>query len=79
MNPLIPTPLDGVLMVVSLVALFLALAAFISLIRSASPSGWPLLAWTLVVLLIPFIGPAAWFKVQHRKQSFKLKHHSDSA
>jgi hypothetical protein len=79
MNPLIPTPLDGVLMVVSLVALVLALAAFISLICSASPSGWRLLAWTLVVLLIPFIGPAAWFKVQHRKKSFELKHHSDSA
>lgn len=79
MNPLIPTALDGTLMIVSLVALFLTLAAFISLIRSASPSGWWLLAWTLVVLLIPFIGPAAWFTVQHRKQSFELKHHSDSA
>nr|WP_232832743.1 PLDc N-terminal domain-containing protein [Curtobacterium sp. YC1] len=56
-------------MAVSLVALLLALAAFISLIRSASPSGWRLLGWALVVLFVPIIGPAAWFLGRHRERS----------
>lgn len=77
MNPLVPTALDGTLEIVSLVALLLAIAAFISLIRTTSPSGRPLFAWALVVLLVPFIGPAAWFTAQHRQRSFGLKRRSD--
>jgi hypothetical protein len=69
MNPLVPTALDGVLMTVSLVALFLALAAFISLMRSGSTSGRRLIAWTLVVLFIPIIGPATWFVARRRERS----------
>lgn len=61
MNPLVPTALDGVLMTVSVVALITALTAVISLLRSASRTGLPLLAWVLVVLLVPFVGPGAWF------------------
>lgn len=69
MNPLVPTALDGVLMTVSLVALFLALAAFISLMRCGSTSGRRLIAWTLVVLFIPIVGPATWFLVRRRERS----------
>ena len=69
MNPLVPTALDGVLMAVSLFALFLALAAFISLIRSRSTFGRRLLGWTLVVLFVPIIGPATWFVARHRERS----------
>ena len=69
MNPLVPTALDGVLMAVSLVALFLALAAFISLMRSGSTSGRHLIAWTLVVLFVPIIGPAMWFIARRRERS----------
>jgi len=79
MNPLIPTALDGALMIMSLVGLFLALAAFISLIRSTSPSGLRFLAWALVVFLVPFVGPAAWFTVQRRRRSYELKRGGDGA
>ncbi|PYY61305.1 hypothetical protein DEJ17_04030 [Curtobacterium sp. MCSS17_011] len=71
MNPLVPTALDGVLMAVSLLALFLALAAFISLIRARSTSGRRLLGWTLVVLFAPIIGPATWFVARHRERSIE--------
>ena len=69
MNPLVPTALDGALTVVSLVALMLALAAFMSLIRSPSPSGWRLLTWAVVVLIVPFVGPAMWFVARQRDRS----------
>lgn len=69
MNPLVPTALDGVLMTVSLIALFLALAAFISLMRSGSTSGRRLIVWTLVVLFVPIIGPATWLIARCRERS----------
>ncbi|WP_186377183.1 PLD nuclease N-terminal domain-containing protein [Curtobacterium pusillum] len=56
-------------MTVSVVALLLALAAFLSLIRSGSTSGRRLLAWTVVVLFVPIIGPATWFVARHRERS----------
>lgn len=68
MNPLVPTALDGVLMTASLVALLLALAAFISLMRCRSTSDRRLIAWTLVVLFIPIIGPATWFVARRRER-----------
>jgi hypothetical protein len=77
MSPLVPTALDGTLMIASLVALLLTIAAFISLVRTTPPSGLHLLAWSLVVLLVPFFGPAAWFTAQHGKRSFELKRTSD--
>ncbi|MCC8907451.1 PLD nuclease N-terminal domain-containing protein [Curtobacterium sp. GD1] len=60
-------------MAMSLVAPFLALAAFISLIRSASSSGWRLLGWTLVVLFVPIIGSATWFLARHRERSVESR------
>lgn len=65
-DPLVPTPLDGVLMAVWITALFLAGAAFISLMRRASTSGRRLLAWVIVVLFVPILGPAAWFIARRR-------------
>jgi hypothetical protein len=66
MDPLVPTVLDGALMAVSLVALILAFAAVISLICSATLSGWRLLTWVVVVLIVPFVGPALWFVARKR-------------
>ena len=74
MNPLVPTVVDGVLMAVSLVALFVALAAFVSLMQSGSPSGWRLLAWTFVVLFVPIIGPATWFVARRRGRPIGPRH-----
>lgn len=70
-NPLVPTVLDGALTAVALVALLLALAAVISLIRAAPPSGWRLLAWAVVVLIVPVVGPAMWFRARQRARSVK--------
>lgn len=71
MNPLVPTALDGVLMSVSVFALLLALAAFVSLVRSRAVAGWRLLGWTLVVIVFWLFGPAAWFVVGRRQRSSK--------
>lgn len=71
MNPLIPTVLDGVLMAVSTAASLLALAAFVSLVRSPSPAGRRLLVWILVVLFMPILGPIAWFVAQSRERSIE--------
>jgi hypothetical protein len=69
MNPLVPTALDGALMTVSLGALVLAFAAFVSLIWSSSRAGRRLLVWTLVVLFVPIVGPAMWFVTRHRQRT----------
>lgn len=74
MNPLAPTPLDGTMMVVAIIAFVLAIAALISLIIAAPKlSGWRLLGWALVVLLVPIVGPAAWFVSRQRERSARLE------
>lgn len=77
MNPLVPTALDGALMAVSLVAMSLALVAFVSVIRSASASGSCSLIWAVVVLLVPIVGPALWFVVRRRQRSAALPRTGD--
>lgn len=73
MNPLVPTVLDGAAMSVCIVGLVLALAALASLIRAASLTGLRFLAWTLVILFVPFVGPVSWFtsRLRGRRQSFR--------
>lgn len=75
-NPLVPTPADGALMVVSLVALALSLSAFLSLARAGAVTGRRGLAWALVVLFVPFLGAAAWFVARHREQAAVRRHRS---
>ncbi|WP_336698615.1 PLDc N-terminal domain-containing protein [Curtobacterium sp. USHLN213] len=69
MNPFVPTVFDGALMALSVVALLLALAAFISLLLATTASGWRLLAWALVILFVPIVGPATWFVARRRERS----------
>ncbi|MFJ7289428.1 PLDc N-terminal domain-containing protein [Curtobacterium sp. NPDC098951] len=69
MNPFVPTTFDGALMAVAVGALILALTAFVSLLLSRTASGWYLLAWALVVLVVPIVGPAAWFVARRRERS----------
>jgi hypothetical protein len=66
MNPLIPTFVDVVMMVTLIIALGLSFAAFISMIRAATLSGWRFLVWALVVFLLPIAGAAAWFATRRR-------------
>ncbi|MBF4613083.1 hypothetical protein [Curtobacterium sp. VKM Ac-1376] len=79
MNPLVPTVLDAAVLIVCLVALILALAAFGSLARSASLNGWRLLAWAFVVLFVPFVGPATWFVARRRARLLAFQQVSDDA
>ena len=69
MTPLVPTVLDGTLMVVSLVALVLSLSAFLSLARAGALTGRRGLAWTLVILLVPVLGATAWFVARRRERA----------
>jgi nucleoside permease NupC len=79
MNPLVPSALDGVLMIASLGALILALVALISVLRATFPSGWRQLAWALVVLIVPYFGPLAWFVARLREQSLELGRRVDGS
>jgi apolipoprotein N-acyltransferase len=79
MNPLVPSALDGVLMTASLVALIMALVALISVLRVTFRSWWRQLAWVLVVLIVPYIGPLAWFVARRRERSLKLGHGVDGS
>jgi len=69
MNPFVPTAFDGALMTLSVVALLLALVAFICLLLATTASGWRLLAWALVILFVPIVGPAMWFVARRRERS----------
>lgn len=79
MSPLVPTVLDGAAMSVCVIGLLLALAALASPIRAASPTGWHLLAWALVVLFVPFVGPVSWFAVRLGGRRQRLRHLDDNA
>ncbi|MBT1623578.1 PLDc N-terminal domain-containing protein [Curtobacterium flaccumfaciens pv. oortii] len=66
-------------MSVCIVGLLLALAALASLIRAASLTGLEFLAWTLVVLFVPFVGPVSWFAVRLRGRRQRFRHLDDDA
>jgi len=78
-NPLVPTALDGAAMSVRIFGLLLALVALASLIRAASPTGWHLLAWALVVLFVPLVGPVSWFAIRLRGRRQRLRYLDDDA
>jgi choline-glycine betaine transporter len=74
MNPLVPTPFDGTMMVVAVIAFVLMVVALFSLILAAPKlSGWRLVAWALLVLLVPFVGPAAWLISRQRERTARLE------
>ncbi|MFJ4075380.1 PLDc N-terminal domain-containing protein [Curtobacterium sp. NPDC089991] len=79
MSPLVPTALDGAAMSVCILGLLLALAALTSLIRAASLTGRHLLAWALVVLFVPFVGPVSWFAVRFRRSRQRFQNLDDDA
>ncbi|MDP4331889.1 PLDc N-terminal domain-containing protein [Curtobacterium sp. A7_M15] len=72
-NPLLPTALDGATMSIAIVGLVLALAALASLLAASSPTGWPVLAWALVVLFVPFVGPVSWFAARRRERLLRFR------
>ncbi|WP_106815823.1 PLDc N-terminal domain-containing protein [Microbacterium timonense] len=66
-NPLLPTGYDVTWSMLTAVAIALTVLALILLARSArrlTPSQG--LLWTLVVLLVPVLGPIAWLTIGRR-------------
>lgn len=79
MSPLVPTALDGAAMSVCICGLLLALAALASLLSAESATRWHLLAWTLVVLFVPFVGPVSWFTIRLRGRRRRFRYLDDDA
>ncbi len=65
-NPLIPAAYDVVWAVVAVAIFALAVVALVSIWRSRSAlTGTQALVWTLLVVLLPVFGAAAWFLAGH--------------
>lgn len=66
-NPLVPAAVDAVWAVLAVVAFALAVAALVSVARSARElTSRQALAWTLLVVLVPALGAAGWFAIGRR-------------
>ncbi|MEK6310061.1 MULTISPECIES: PLDc N-terminal domain-containing protein [Curtobacterium] len=75
MNPLVPSTPDGVVAIAAVGAVILSAAALLSVIITAPRlPGRALLAWALVVALVPFVGPASWFLTRQGKRSAARRH-----
>ena len=67
MNPLIPSVLDVAGAGIAVLRLMLAVWAVVSLARTASRmSPRRALAWVLIVLAVPLVGPLAWLGAGRR-------------
>ncbi len=67
MNPLIPAGYDIAWSAITVLVIALAIVALISLARAARRlTATQGLLWTLVVLLVPVVGPVAWLAVGRR-------------
>jgi hypothetical protein len=66
-NPLIPAGYDIAWSIVAVLVFALAVAALVSLARSAKRlSATQALVWTLVILFVPVAGPVAWLAIGRR-------------
>jgi hypothetical protein len=66
-NPLLPAAYDIAWSAASVVVLVLLIAALVSIARVAKRlTSGQALGWTLVVLLLPVVGAAAWFAIGRR-------------
>ncbi|MCM3697541.1 PLDc N-terminal domain-containing protein [Microbacterium oleivorans] len=66
-NPLLPSLYDVVWSLVALIVIGLAVVALVSLARSARGlTSVQALAWAIVILFVPVLGPVAWLAVGRR-------------
>lgn len=66
-NPLLPSGYDVVWSLVAVIVVALAVVALVSLTRAGRGfTSVQALAWVLVVLFIPVLGPVAWLAVGRR-------------
>lgn len=69
-NPLMPAGYDIAWTAVTVLVVALTVVALVALARSAKQlTSTQALLWTLIVLLVPVIGPAAWLFIGRRAHS----------
>lgn len=74
MNPLVPTTLDVAWSLFALASLVFAVVALVSLFRTHETGRTLTVVWTLLIVLLPFLGSAGWFVASRR-----LRHTSKRA
>jgi hypothetical protein len=71
-NPVIPVWFDLIWSTVAAIAIVLAIGALITLARNARRLSPNLaLIWTLVILLVPVLGPVSWLMIGRRAASIE--------
>lgn len=66
-NPLIPAGYDIVWSLVAVLVIALTIAALVTIARSARRlTATQALIWTVIVLLVPLLGPVAWLTIGRR-------------
>jgi len=60
-NPLMPGPLDVVVVVLVIAACIFTVLALISAIRAPHVTGMRFLLWFIAIVFLPILGPTAWF------------------
>jgi hypothetical protein len=68
MNPLVPTFADGAVTAVALAATIFTLVALVSWLRNSRMLGLHQFGWLAAIVLVPILGPAAWFAVGRPSQ-----------
>lgn len=66
-NPLVPTAYDVIITALWVGVLAYTAVAFISAVRDRRVTGIRFLLWFLVIVLLPIIGPTAWFVLRDRR------------
>ncbi|MFK0402924.1 PLD nuclease N-terminal domain-containing protein [Microbacterium sp. NPDC090225] len=66
-NPLVPAAYDIVFSLVWLVVCAYAVVALVSAVRDRRTDGIRFLLWFLIIVLLPVIGPTAWFVIRPRE------------
>ena len=61
MNPLLPAWYDLLWSGITVALLALTVVAFVSFFRTPLDSRLQALGWALLILLVPVVGPTAWF------------------
>lgn len=65
-NPLVPTGYDLVYSGILLLVCAYTVVAFVSAVRDRRVIGIRFLLWFLVIVMLPIIGPTAWFVLRPR-------------
>lgn len=73
-NPLVPTAFDVAVIVVWLIVVAYTVVAFVSAVRDRRVVGIRFLLWFLVIVMLPIVGPTAWFVLRQRADDRERGH-----